>query len=217
MTVINHYFNQTSRDVSQYFLVRGMIDKHNLALMSARGLFSATAFDVGTRILLKYFKFHHSGDVSVLDLGCGYGLVSNYIVDCYAKKKYPDLSKLHIDACDSSALAVDVTTHNLKNHDTIKTLTYKVVGSDVLSDAYFLEKMYQVIITNPPFSAGKKVVCDFIQQAYNHLDRDGLLWIVVPTNKWAKSYIKITEEIFWANNIEIIALEAWYRVRTARK
>jgi hypothetical protein len=44
-----------------------------------------------------------------------------------------------------------------------------------------------------------------------------VLWMVVPTNKWAKSYVTITESIFWQNNINIIALEAGYRVRTAIK
>jgi hypothetical protein len=44
-----------------------------------------------------------------------------------------------------------------------------------------------------------------------------VLWMVVPTNKWAKSYVTITESIFWEKNVNIIALEAGYRVRTAIK
>jgi 16S rRNA (guanine1207-N2)-methyltransferase len=86
-----------------------------------------------------------------------------------------------------------------------------------LSDLYFLDKKYTTIITNPPFSAGKKVVQWCIQQAYDHLTDWGVVWIVVPTNKWAKSYINYTQEIFGSEKVKIIALEAGYRVWTATK
>lgn len=74
-----------------------------------------------------------------------------------------------------------------------------------------------MIISNPPFSAGKKVVQAFIRQSYDHLRPGGKLWLVVPTNKWAKSYIKINQEIFGADAITIVTIEAWYRVRYSTK
>jgi 16S rRNA G1207 methylase RsmC len=75
---------------------------------------------------------------------------------------------MHIDACDSSSLAVDVTETNLKQQP-IKNLTYHTVCSDLLSDTYFSDKKYNTIITNPPFSAGKAIVKEFIQSSYDHL------------------------------------------------
>ncbi len=214
----SHYFNQSSIDQSLYFSVSGNIAWQKCTIDSAKWLFSATKFDVWTRILLKHFVSHGSWDVSLLDLGCGYGLISSFIALQYKNNQFSDLKKLHIDACDSSVLAKDVTEYNLNALcSSVKWLTYKVLHSDVLSDDYFSDKKYHIIITNPPFSAGKSVVKSFIEQSYAHLHDNGILWMVVPTNKWAKSYIKITEEIFWTKNIEIIALEAWYRVRTARK
>ncbi len=62
-------------------------------------------------------------------------------------------------------------------------MTYQVLHSDVLSDIYFSDKKYHIIITNPPFSAGKSAVRLFIEQSYEHLHDDGILWMVVPTNK----------------------------------
>ncbi len=196
--------------------MRGIIDKQSFALLSAKWLFSATGFDLGTRILLKYFVVHHTGQISILDFGCGYGLVANFLAHQYTQKKFPDFSHLHIDACDSSPLAVDVTQTNLQQQS-IKNLTYHTVCSHLLSDHYFSDKKYNVVITNPPFSAGKAIVKEFIQSSYDHLIEWWILRMVVPTNKWAKSYVTITESIFWKEKVNIIALEAGYRVRIATK
>ena len=216
MSIVSHYFNQPSIDPIYYFKLNGIIDKKKYSLLSAKWLFSATGFDLGTRILLKHFSFHHTGQVSVLDFGCGYGLISNFLAHQYNQKKFPDVSHLHIDACDSSPLAVDVTETNLKT-ESIKNFTHHTVCSDLLLDNYFSDKKYTTILTNPPFSAGKAVVKEFIQSSYAHLIEWWVLWMVVPTNKWAKSYVTITESIFWKNNVNIIALEAGYRVRIATK
>ncbi len=217
MTTPLHYFNQASRDPSYYFPVNGFIDSEKFKLSSAKWLFSAERFDLGTRILLKNFHINHAWDISILDLWCWYGLISTFLAYQYSQKKMPDISHLHIDACDSSPLAIDVTTHNMEIYANNKHLTYHIIESDILSEDYFSDKSYTIILTNPPFSAGKKTVTHFIEQAYTHLKDWGILWIVVPTNKWAKSYVTITENIFGKENIDIMALEAWYRVWTARK
>jgi 16S rRNA (guanine1207-N2)-methyltransferase len=216
MSALSHYFNQSSINPTYYFKLNGMINNQKFSLLSAKWLFSATSFDLGTRILLKYFYWHHKDQVSVLDFGCGYWLVAGFLASQYLQKKFPDIAHLHIDACDSSPLAVDVTTTNLKYYMD-KILTHHIICSDLLSDNYFSDKKYTTILSNPPFSAGKKIVKEFIQLSYDHLLDWWILWMVVPTNKWAKSYITITESIFWKNNIKIIALEAGYRVRVATK
>lgn len=216
MSTVSHYFNQPSIDPTHYFTLNGMIDKQRYSLLSAKWLFSATGFDLGTRILLKHFSFRHTDKVSILDFGCGYGLISSFLAHQYNNKKFPDVSHLHIDTCDSSPLAVDVTEMNLSQQK-IKNLTYYSVCSDLLSDNYFSDQKYHTIITNPPFSAGKSTVKEFIQSSYDHLVEWWVLWMVVPTNKWAKSYVTITESIFWKESVNIIALEAGYRVRIAIK
>jgi 16S rRNA (guanine1207-N2)-methyltransferase len=216
MTENSHYFNQSSVDPIHYFNLNGTIDKQRFSLLSAKGLFSATSFDLGTRILLKHFSFSQNNQISMLDFGCGYGLISAFIASQYTQKKFPDISRLHIDACDSSPLAVDVTETNLTPYLS-KNLTHRTLCSHLLSDSYFSDKTYTTIITNPPFSAGKAIVREFIQSAYDHLSVWWVLWMVVPTNKWAKSYITITEWIFWLEKVKIVALEAWYRVWIAIK
>lgn len=130
-----------------------------MRLYSARGLFSAQEFDPGTKILLEHIDFPQKAlAMRFLDLGCGFGLVSSYIAHQYNNTR----TNIYIDACDSSALAVDVTLYNMQ-HYASANIQYDVRVSDSLGDEYFQDKYYNYIITNPPFSAGKQVVHKFIQ------------------------------------------------------
>jgi 16S rRNA (guanine1207-N2)-methyltransferase len=142
-----------------------------------------------------------------LDLGCGYGLVSSFLTQQHENNKFSQLKSIHIDACDSSPLAVDLTTANLKN-STNRNMTYKVICSDLLTDKHFTDKTYNTIIINPPFSAGKITVKNFITTAYDHLEEGGKLWIVIPTNKVAKGYVSLCKENYGKQNTQIVALEA---------
>lgn len=213
----SHYFNQDVIDPKYFFRINGFVDKTSFSLTSAKWLFSAEYFDLGTRILLKYFSFWpNNKSVRLLDLGCGYGLVSSYLAYQYTRGILWWVDLFHIDACDSSPLAVQVTEHNMSSYSH-SGLSYHIQNSDILSDPYFSDKSYDSIITNPPFSAGKKVVKEFLKQAYDHLAPHGLLWIVIPTKKWAKSYGERCRQEFGASSMVIQALEAWYRVWTIEK
>ena len=213
----SHYFNQDSIDPNYFFRINGFVDKTAFALSSAKGLFSADYFDLGTRILLKYFSFwQREGSLRLLDLGSGYGLVSSYLATQYIKGAFSWVTALHIDACDSSALAVQLTEHNMNEYNH-PGLSSHIQNSDILSDSYFSDKKYDSIVMNPPFSAGKKVVKEFLKQGYEHLAPRGMMWVVIPTKKWAKSYLERCREEFGVWSITIQSLEAGYRVWTIEK
>ena len=55
---------------------------------------------------------------------------------------------------------------------------------------------YDVIITNPPIRAGKKIVYDIVMNARNHLIDDGVLYIVIRKEQGAKSMIRDLEEYY---------------------
>ena len=213
----SHYFNQESQDPKYYFLINGFVDKTKFSIWSAKGLFSADYFDLGTRILLKYFSFWQEWEQKFLDIGCGYGLVSTFIASQYIEGLYSTIKTLHIDACDVSPLAIDLATHNLTALPEQEWLSYHTHISDILSDKYFSDKSYSTIVINPPFSAGKKIVKQMIQQSYEHLAPKWALRIVVPTKKWAKSYVDRCRQEFGATSLTIQSLEAGYRVWTVEK
>ena len=55
---------------------------------------------------------------------------------------------------------------------------------------------FNVIITNPPIRAGKKIVYEIVMGAKDYLEEDGVLYIVVRKEQGAKSMIRDLEEIY---------------------
>ena len=59
---------------------------------------------------------------------------------------------------------------------------------------------YDVIITNPPIKAGKKVILEFLINAKIHLNDGGRLWFVMRKDQGAKSIQKLLNEHY---NVEL--------------
>ena len=59
-----------------------------------------------------------------------------------------------------------------------------------------IDTSFDLIITNPPIRAGKKVVLDILQNAKKHLNAHGELWAVIRKDQGAKSIIKILEDTY---------------------
>ena len=126
-----HYFTQQSTDPASYVLLRDQIGSHNLQVWSAPGLFAAKSFDKGTKALLTSYHVPDVQDLQILDLGCGYGVVSVFFAQKFVRQDLDNIKTLHIDACDISPRALDLTRHNLTEYYH-KNFSYKVVESDGL-------------------------------------------------------------------------------------
>ncbi|MBP7885462.1 methyltransferase [Patescibacteria group bacterium] len=127
-----------------------------------RGLFNDGDIDKGTQFLLdkiddSKLRTQDSTSLNILDLGCGSGIMPLWIMAYSEQKKIIPLP--HIDACDISPLAVTCAQHNTEKYKNIK-----VILSDIMTNDYFHDKQYDLIITNPPFAAGKKTVREFFRQ-----------------------------------------------------
>jgi 16S rRNA G1207 methylase RsmC len=66
------------------------------------------------------------------------------------------------------------------------------------------------IVSNPPFAAGKKLLTRLIEQAYEHLNPNGALWLVAYHNKGGASLKKIMQERF--SNVEDVIKSGGIRV-----
>ena len=67
---------------------------------------------------------------------------------------------------------------------------------------------FDVIVSNPPIRAGKKVVFDILEKAYDHLNNQGELVIVIQKKQGAPSAKKKMEEVF--GNCEIVKRDKGY-------
>ena len=134
-------------------------------IMSLPGVFSHGRLDVGTRLLLETLaneKIHGS----VLDFGCGAGVIGSWLASRYSCQ--PTL-------LDTEAMALESARRTLKANGIDGT----VIASHGLSS---LSGKYDWIISNPPFHEGVKTRYDvteaFLTQCREHLCRGGQLRIV---------------------------------------
>ena len=72
---------------------------------------------------------------------------------------------------------------------------------------------YDLIVSNPPIRAGKKVVLSILKDAGNFLKSDGSLWFVMRKDQGAKSIIK---ELSLQYNCEVVTKSKGFYVIKAK-
>ena len=101
----------------------------------------------------------------------------------------------NVTMCDVNKRALHLAKRNTEEN--------KVKCNIIESNAYEnISDKYDVIITNPPIKAGKKVILDFLINAKEHLNDDGSLWYVMRKDHGAKSIEKILKEHYDVLNIK---------------
>lgn len=146
------------------------------------GVFSKDKIDFGTRLLLENVPLNDIyGDV--LDIGCGYGPIGLFI----AKE-----TNSKVDMCDVSRRALHLALlasrfNRIKNVNIFESNCYSNIP---------VSKKYDVIITNPPIRAGKKIVYEIVMGAKNYLKSNGKLFLVIRKDQGAKSMIYDLEKIY---------------------
>ena len=149
-----------------------------LSLIAEPGVYAAGKLDPGTAFLLESIDLSNYANKSLLDMGCGYGLIA---------LKAAMVGAI-VTALDDDLLAVRSTQQNAKNLE----LDIHCIHSDV--DSELADQLFDAVLMNPPFHIGKQVLLEvptaFIAAAYKHLKPGGELILVA--NK-ALGYEKLLE------------------------
>ncbi len=140
-------------------LISLVIRGQTLEFQTYTSLFSGSEIDEGTRLLLEYAEIPQSGEV--LDLGCGYGVIGITIA-----KLNP---KLKVYMTDINPLAVKAAKYNAR----LNGVEDRVVVLQGNLYEPVKDKLFDAIYSNPPLSAGKKIVEEIIIGAKQHLKPDG--------------------------------------------
>ncbi|MFK4926168.1 class I SAM-dependent methyltransferase [Lactococcus garvieae] len=170
----------------------------SLHFLTDAGVFSKNAIDYGSRVLLD--NFQPEGAKTLLDVGCGYGTLALTLA-----KKYG----LKATLVDVNSRALDLAKKNADKNN--------IEANDIfLSNIYDnVEGNFDAIISNPPIRAGKEVVHTILSDAYEHLNDDGHLTIVIQKKQGAPSAQKKMKDVF--GNCEIVAKDKGYYILRSYK
>jgi len=171
-----HYFtnNPTSKIMTKSFT--HTIKNKTLSFTSVSGVFSFEyKLDKASEILIK--SFVPSGG-KVLDIGCGYGAIGIFI-----KALFPEQN---IVMTDVNNRALEYARKNALSNN----VDVKIIESDLFNNNCI--GIFDDIVSNPPFAAGKDVLKALVEGSFEHLVVGGNLWLVGHHNKggsWLKSYM----------------------------
>ncbi|MEG1288056.1 MAG: methyltransferase [Bacilli bacterium] len=196
---MEHYFTNNESLKSELRTLKYEYGSVSFTFQSDNGVFSKDKVDYGSRFLVETFiKNKKSSITSLLDVGCGYGYIGVVL---------GNILNISVDMVDVNKRAVHLAELNVKNNK----VNASVYESDIYSNVL---KKFDIVITNPPIRAGKKVVLGFLVDAIDKLNPDGELWFVMRKDQGVKSINKVLENTY---NLDIIEKSKGFYVIKAKK
>ncbi len=193
-----HYFHKKQNSKMRVQLITDNLRGNEIKIMTSSGVFSKKRVDKGSKLLIE--KGVMGNGWKVLDLGCGSGVVGIAI-----KKAFPENDVVQSDINER---AIMLTKKNAKLND-VKTI---VLQSDGFRK---IKSKFDVILLNPPQTAGKDICFKLIEESKKHIVNNGLLQVVVRSQKGGKQIATCMENVF--GNVETIARGGGYRILISKK
>lgn len=202
---MNHYFSEKPEIKSEKRIIKYTIQNKKFEFITDNGVFSKSKVDFGTDLLLNEFlkknKNMKSEGIRILDIGCGYGVVSVILKSFY--------SEASVTLSDVNERALELSEENLKKYN---INSYEIIKSNAFEK---IEGKFDVILSNPPIRAGKDTIFKIYTEAYEHLNKDGEFYCVIQTKHGAKSTQKKLVEIF--GNCDTVTIDGGYRIFLSKK
>ncbi len=196
----NQYFENNENLKSNIQTIKYYFKKNILLFDTDNGVFSKGGIDYGSNILLQTLPNLEAKN-TLLDVGCGYGTIGLTLA-----KKYPNLS---VEMVDVNLRAIELSKNNAVKNNIFNVNIYE-------SSCYEnVGKTYDLIISNPPIRAGKKIVFEILSGSFEHLNEGGELWIVIQKKQGAESSLKHLKTIF--ENVEVVNKDGGYWIIKSRK
>ena len=195
-----HYYTNNINLESDESKINFRFRDYELTFISDIGVFSKERVDYGSRALLDAMDIKEN-QKTLLDVGCGYGTLGVSLA-----KVYP---WLYVEMVDVNERAVLLTQKAIAYNDVENVKAYT---SSIYEN---VKGNFDVIVSNPPIRAGKKVVFEILEKAYDHLNDLGELVIVIQKKQGAPSAKAKMEEVF--GNCEIVNRDKGYYILKSQK
>lgn len=184
---MNHYFtnnNLSKHDEIKYINYRFKNNDFKFATHS--GVFSKDHVDYATDILLNGIP-ELPQNSSLLDMGCGYGVIGIVLAKTYGLK---------LTQSDVNRAALDLTRKNCKLNN---------VESDIIESDCFDKIVCKsdVIVINPPIHAGKSVTYKMYEDSLSRLNDNGRLYVVTLKKHGGESTLDKLKSVY-DNSVNVI-------------
>ena len=198
---MEHYYTNNPTTESREKIINSTIANENLKFYTDNGVFSKESVDFGTKIMLESFSTEKE-NAKVADIGCGYGVISIYLA-----KKYPTFRFTMVDVNNR---VLELSKKNIE----LNKIENEV---EVLESSSFdnVVGTFDIVLTNPPIRAGKKIVHKIMTDSYEHLNAQGELWVVIQKKQGMASCKKLLEDTF--SMVEVVTKNKGYYILKAVK
>lgn len=194
-----HYFTENPDSEIKEKAFTANILGASLHFTSVSGVFSfENRVDKVSSNLIK--NFIPSGN-SILDVGCGYGAIGLFLKALHKEQ--------HITMIDINNRALDYSRKNAAAN----MLTVEVLHSNLYEALQ--NRVFDDIVSNPPFAAGKELNTKLITEAYDYLSPNGSLWLVAFHNKGGSTLKDLMKKVF--GNVEDVDKSGGIRVYKATR
>ncbi len=191
---MSHYYSEKPDSQLKLRNVTGIIRGNELKFYLASGVFSSKKIDKGALLLAN--SAHIKEGSRVLDLGCGNGIIGIAVARACPGCK--------VVMADINERAVKTAKLNIKLNNASNALAIKSDGFQEI------KSKFDVVLFNPPQTAGKELCHKLIRESKNFLDKGGTLQLVARHNKGGKSLNSFMQEVFGGS--VVIQRSGGYRV-----
>ena len=176
-----HYFTDNRDLPSQRRKITYFFQGTEYAFTTDDGVFSKSEVDYGSHTLLKALV-DEPVTGSVLDLGCGYGVIGIVL-----KRTFPEIE---VTGVDVNPRAIELAGINAQANG----VPMEVLVSDGFEAV--TGRTFDTIAVNPPIRAGKRVIYRMFEDAFAHLSDGGSFYAVIRRNQGAESAMNKLAELF---------------------
>ena len=195
---MEHYYSEKQESLLNLKKIRQKIKQVEFEFYTASGVFSKNKIDKGTLILAENMIVDHTS--KVLDIGCGTGVLG------IAAAK---LFNADVVMCDINKRAVMLAKKNVEVNN-VKAEIYQGNLYETIT-----QNDFDVVLSNPPQTAGKEICFQLIEQSKNYLNDTGSLQLVARHNKGGKTLSNKMKKVF--GNVKVIAKKSGYWVYVSVK
>lgn len=183
---MNQYFENNQKLKSELRILKYTYQDYKFNFYSDLGVFSKNKIDEGSRLLVETFFKYGEKNKNILDVGCGIGFIGITL---------NKIMNANVDMIDVNNRALHLTKMNITENKVKANVFYSNIYENII-------KKYDVIITNPPIRAGKKIYLTILEESFNYLNENGELWFVMRTNHGVKTIIKNFKEMYKVDVLE---------------